>query len=55
VSEFTIEAKKEMITKESNNTIRGSSYFKSKNIVTTVNRSNDDLKAQVISESLESE
>lgn len=55
VSEFSIEGKQEMITKESNNTIRGSSYFKNKNIITTINRTNEDPKTQIVEEYLASE
>lgn len=55
VSEFSIEGKQEMITKESNNTIRGSSYFKNKNIITTINRTSEDPKTQIVEEYLASE
>jgi hypothetical protein len=55
VSEFSIDCKQEMITKESSNTIRGSSYFKNKNIITTVNRTNEDPKTQIVEEYLASE
>jgi hypothetical protein len=43
ISEFTINDRKELIAKENSNNTRGSSYFKNKNIVTTVNRTGDPL------------
>lgn len=53
VSEFSIEGKQET-TKESN-TVRGSSYFKNKHSITTVNRTNEDPKTQILGEYLISE
>lgn len=55
VSEFSVEGKKGTITKEGSNTIKGSSYFKNKNIVTTINQSNDDPKTQIVEEYLATE
>lgn len=46
VSEFSIDAKKDFISKESTNNIR-SSYFKNKNIVTTINRTHEDPKTHI--------
>ena len=37
-----------MITKESSNANRGSSYFKNKNIITTINRTGDDPKTHIV-------
>lgn len=47
VSEFSIEGKQET-TKESNNTVRESSYFKNKYSIATVNRTNEDHKTQIL-------
>ncbi len=54
VSEFSIEGKVDN-TKENSNTVRGSSYFKNKNSITTVNRTNEDPKTQIVGEYLISE